>query len=564
MGKKVVIVGGVAGGASAAARLRRLSEEFEIVLFERGVDVSFANCGLPYYVGGVIDLRKKLLVQTPVSLFKRFNIDVRTLSEVTRINPQKKEVEVKNLKTSETYNESYDYLVLSPGARPIIPDIPGINLANVFSVRNLADSDALKQFIETGKPARALVIGGGFIGLEIAENMKEKGVEVSIVELTDQIMAPLDFEMASIVHDHLTKNGVKLYLKQSVTAMEGDTQVRKARLSGGEELEVDMVVLGIGVAPESGLAKGAGLAIGSTGGILVDEFLRTSDPNIYAVGDAIQVKHFVTGHEALIPLAGPANKQGRIAADNLAGRPTKYNGSQGTAIVKIMGLVAATTGVNEKTLKRLGRDCGVCHLHPDDHARYYPGFAEMSLKLIFANEDGKVLGAQIVGKQGVDKRIDVIATAIRGGMTVYDLQELELAYAPPFSSAKDPVNMAGYVAANIIKGDYAPCYWDNMVELIKGDAMLLDVRMDKEAEKFGTIPGSVLIPLNDLREKLAEIPRDKQIMIFCQVGLRGYIAERMLKQHGFTKVKNLCGGYKTYKPLAKLLKPVKPTEAASK
>lgn len=564
MGKKVVIVGGVAGGASAAARLRRLSEDFEIVLFERGADVSFANCGLPYYVGGVIDARKKLLVQTPVSLFKRFNINVRTLSEVTRINPQKKEVEVKNLKTSEVYNESYDYLVMSPGAKPIIPDIPGINLPNVFSVRNLVDTDNLKQYIETCSPKRALIIGGGFIGLEIAENMKEKGVEVTIVELTDQIMAPLDFEMASIVHDHLRKNGISLLLKQSVTALEGDTQVRKAKLASGEELEIDMVVLGIGVTPESNLAREAGLAIGKTGGIQVDEYLRTSDPNIYAVGDAIQVKHFVTSQDVLIPLASPANKQGRLAADNIAGRPAKYKGTQGTAIMGMMGLVVATTGANEKTLKRLGMNYGVCHLHPDDHARYYPGFSEMSLKIIFAKEDGKVLGAQIVGKQGVDKRIDVIATAIRAGMTVYDLQELELAYAPPFSSAKDPVNMAGYVAANILKGDYAPCYWDNWAEVLAENPLLLDVRMDKEAEKFGTIPGSVLIPLNDLREKIAEIPRDKPIMIFCQVGLRGYIAERMLKQHGFTRVKNLCGGYKTYKPLAKLLKTAKAPETASK
>ena len=558
MGKKVVIVGGVAGGASAAARLRRLSEDFEIVLFERGADVSFANCGLPYYIGGVIDARKKLLVQTPVSLFKRFNINVRTLSEVTRINPQKKEVEVKNLKTSEVYTESYDYLVLSPGAKPIIPDIPGINLPNVFSVRNLVDTDRLKSFIETCKPARALVIGGGYVGLEIAENMKEQGVEITVVELMDQIMAPLDFEMASIVHDHLRKNGVNLLLKQSVTALEGDTQVRTARLSTGQELEVDMVVLGIGVTPESGLARDAGLAIGPTGGIVVDEFLRTSDPSIYAVGDAIQVKHFVTGHDALIPLAGPANKQGRIAADNIAGRPATYKGTQGTAIVGTMGIIAATTGVNEKTLKKLGStDYAVCHMHPDDHARYYPGFTEMSIKLLFAKGDGKVLGAQIVGRQGVDKRIDVLATAIRCGMTVYDLQELELAYAPPFSSAKDPVNMAGYVAANILKGDYDPCYWDNMTEMLREDPLLLDVRMDKEAEKFGTIPGSVLIPLNDLRERLAEIPRDKPVMIFCQVGLRGYIAERMMKQLGFKNVKNLCGGYKTYKPLAKMLMPVK-------
>ncbi len=550
MNKKVVIIGGVAGGASAAARLRRLSEEHEIIIFERGPDVSLANCGLPYYIGGIIDARKKLLVQTPASLFKRFNIDVRTLSEVTHIDRQKKEVEVKNLKTSEIYTESYDYLILSPGAKPIIPDIQGIDLLNVFSVRNLVDTDNIKKFIETSSPKRALLIGGGFINLEIAENIKEKGIEVTIVEMTDQIMAPLDIEMASIVHDHLRKGGIKLLLKQSVTALEGDTEVKSARLSSGDELETDMVVIGVGVTPETSLAKDAGLTIGKTGGIEVNKYLRTSDASIYAIGDAIQVKHLVTDQDVLLPLASPANKQGRIAADNIAKRPATYKGTQGTAIVRTMGLTAAVTGTNEKTLRKLGTNYGVCYLHPDDHARYYPGFSEMSMKLIFARVDGRVLGAQIVGRQGIDKRIDVIATAIRAGMTVYDLQELELAYAPPFSSAKDPVNMAGYVAANIIKGDYEPCYWNDWAKVLSEDPMLIDVRMEKEVENIGAIPGAVIIPLNDLREKLSEIPKDRNIIIFCQVGLRGYIAERLLKQHGFTNARNFCGGYKTYKSIA--------------
>ena len=457
-----MIVGGVAGGASTAARLRRLDENAKVILFERGPDVSFANCGLPYYIGGIIEKRNKLLVQTPISLSRRFNIDVRTASEVTHIFPRDKEVQVVNLNSREAYRESYDFLVLSPGSKPVVPDIPGTAQFNVFTLRSLSDGDRIKEFIEKGKPSRALVIGGGLIGLEMTENLREQGVSVTIVEAANQVMALLDYEMASLVYQHLKKNGINIKLQSRVVALEGDGRVRGAVLDKGECLETDMVVMAIGTVPDNELAREAGLAIGSTGGILVDRHLRTSDPNIYAVGDAIQVKHFVTGQDVLLPLAGPANRQGRIVADNIAGRPTQHHGSQGTAIARVLGLVAATTGANEKTLKKLGKAYLTCHVHPASHATYYPGAENMALKLLFAPEQGTLLGAQIVGKEGVDKRIDVIATAIRAGMTAYDLQELELAYAPPFSSAKDPVNMAGYVAANILNGDNSPYYWDEL------------------------------------------------------------------------------------------------------
>ncbi len=550
--KRVVIVGGVAGGASTAARLRRLDENAEIIIFERGPDVSFANCGLPYYIGGIIEKRDKLLVQTPISLSRRFNIEVKVFSEVTGIFTQEKEVEVRDLNTGEDYRETYDYLVLSPGAKPVVPNIPGGSLPNLFTLRSVGDSDRMKQFVDNERPARALVIGGGFIGLEMTENLKERGVSVTIVEAANQLMAPLDFEMAALVHRHLKKNGVDVRLQSRVVALEGDGTVERAVLDNGDRLETDMVVLSIGVAPETDLAKKAGLAIGPTGGIAVDEYLRTSDPSIYAVGDAIQVKHLVTGQDALLPLAGPANKQGRIVADNIAGRPSRYRGTQGTAIARVLGLVVAVTGANEKALKMLDQPYLACHLHPASHATYYPGAENLALKLLFAPETGKALGAQIVGREGVDKRIDVIATAIRAGMTVYDLQELELAYAPPFSSAKDAVNMAGYVATNILDGDNSPLYWDELANGESSEALLLDVRTAKEVEK-GAIPGAINIPLDKLRRRMDELPRDKDINLYCQVGLRGYIGARILTQHGFTGVRNLSGGYATYTPVAEEL-----------
>lgn len=545
MGKKVLIVGGVAGGASAAARLRRLDESAEIIMFERGEYVSFANCGLPYYVGEVIAERKKLLVQTPENFKARFNIDVRVNSEVTRIFPDKKQVEVRE-KDGRTYIETYDYLILSPGASPVRPPIPGIEAENIFTVRTIPDVDRIKDFIEKAKPKRAVVVGGGFIGLEMAENLHARGIKTTIVELLDQVMAPLDFEMAAIVHGHIRAAGVDLVLKDGVKAFINENNLTKeVELQSGRRLPADLVVLAIGVKPEVKLAKEAGLEIGKRGGIRVNEKLQTSDPYIFAIGDAIEVKDFVTGQYTLIPLAGPANKQGRIVADVIAGRDAKYEGTQGTAIVKIFDCVAASTGANEKTLKRLGIPHAVSFTHPGSHAGYYPGSTTMSIKLIFDPETGKVLGAQIVGKEGVDKRIDVIASAIRRGDTVFDLQELELAYAPPFSSAKDPVNMAGYVAGNIITGDMPVIQWHEIENLDRQNTVILDVRTKAEYE-LGHIEGSVNIPVDELRTRLSEIPRDKEIVVYCQVGLRAYIATRILMQNGY-KVKNLSGGWKTYK-----------------
>ncbi|MBC7076190.1 MAG: pyridine nucleotide-disulfide oxidoreductase family protein [Syntrophomonadaceae bacterium] len=544
---KVVIVGGVAAGASTAARLRRLDEGAQIIMFERGEDISFANCGLPYYIGGVIEKRKRLLVQTPKAMRDRFNIDVRTMSEVQKIMPEEKEVEVKNLLTGEIYRESYDYLVLCPGAGPIMPDIKGVDLPNVFTVRNIPDSDIIKQYVEEKKPAKAVVVGGGFIGLEMAEMLHGLGIEAAIVEAAPQVMGALDPEMAAIVHRYLRRQGVKLCLSSKLVGMEGSSQVERVILENGETLDTDIVIMGIGVRPEVWLAKEAGLAVGSTGGILVDDCMRTSDPFIYAAGDAVEVKDFVTGEKTLVPLAGPANRQGWVVANNIASRDVKYNGVQGTAIVKIMDMVVAVTGKNEKSLSKLGRDYLTCHIHPNSHATYYPGSTQMTLKLLFSPGEGQILGAQIVGYDGVDKRIDVLATAVRAKMTVYDLQELELAYAPPFSSAKDPVNMAGYVAANILQKAVQVVPWEEVPERVAGGAFLIDVRAPKEVEKGG-VEGACNISVDELRARMDEIPKDKEILVFCQVGLRAYIAARILAQNGYD-VKNIDGGYKLYREL---------------
>lgn len=545
MAKKVVIVGGVAGGASAAARLRRLDEDAEIIMFERGLHISFANCGLPYYIGDIIPDRKRLLVQTPERMQARFNIDVRTLSEVTRILPSQKEVEVCDLSSDETYRESYDYLIISPGAFPLVPDLPGIDLSNVFKIRNVPDSDTVKKYIQEQEPETAVVLGGGFIGLEMADVLHESGVETAVVEASSQIMGPLDAEMAAIVQNYLRWQGIDLYLADRAAALEGTDRVEKVVLESGRTIPADMVVLGIGVRPEVGLAQEAGLALGSTGGILVDEYLRTSDPFIYAVGDAIQVRDFVTGRDVLVPLAGPANRQGRLVADNIAGYPTRYGEVQGTAIVKILDMAAAVTGSNEKSLTREGRDFLTCHLHPSSHATYYPGSTQMSMKLLFTPGEGKVLGAQIVGYNGVDKRIDVLATAIRAGMTVFDLQELELAYAPPFGSAKDPVNLAGYVASNMLKGDVEMAYWPEVPEFVAAGAVLLDVRTSREFSR-GAVEGAMHVPVDNLREQLELIPQDKEILVYCRTGLRSYIAARILSQHGY-RCKNISGGYELYR-----------------
>ncbi|HNX93218.1 MAG TPA: FAD-dependent oxidoreductase, partial [Syntrophomonas sp.] len=513
-------------------------------------DISFANCGLPYYVGDVIQNRSNLLVQTPQGMSQRFDLDIRTRHEVQRIIPAEKTIEVHNLRTETVYRETYDYLVLSPGAKPIVPDFPGVDKQNVFTVRNIPDSDFIRQYIEVRDVEKAVVVGGGFIGLEMAEMLDHREIDITIVEAGPQVMNALDPEMAAIVHNYITFLGIDLILNDRPVSLEGEDNVAQVVLASGKKIDTDMVILGIGVRPEVWLAEQAGLAMGATGGILVDEYMRTSDPNIYAAGDAVQIKDYQSGQDALVPLAGPANRQGWIIANNIAGRELKYPGSQGTGIVKFNNLTIAMTGKNEKHLQRMGWDYMVCHIHPNSHATYYPGATQMTLKLLFAPEDGKVLGAQIVGYDGVDKRIDVLATAIHAGLTVFDLQELELAYAPPFSSAKDPVNMAAYVAGNMVRGDVEVVYWQDVEDLVNNGAYLLDVRTKPEVE-LGMVPGAHHIPLDDLRENLDKLPLDKEIIAYCQVSLRSYIANRILQQHGF-KVKNISGGYKLYSSIHNL------------
>ncbi|KGK86300.1 CoA-disulfide reductase [Desulfosporosinus sp. HMP52] len=546
MSKKVLIVGGVAGGASAAARLRRLDEEAEIIIFERGEHISYANCGLPYYVSGVINEREALLVSKPEAMRNRFRIDVRIFSEVTRIFPEEKAIEVQE-QNGKVYRESYDQLILSPGAAPLRPPIPGINDIEALVVRNVTDIDQIKRFIDEQNPKTAAVVGGGFIGLEMAENLHARGVETTIIEMSDQVMAPLDFEMAAILHEHIFNKGINLILEDGVKSFAKKDNGTVITLQSGGEVQADLTIMAIGVKPEIKLAKEAGLTIGELGGIKVNERLQTSDPNIYAVGDVIEVKHLVTGQAALLPLAGPANKQGRIVADIIAGRDSRYKGTQGTAIAKVFDLVAASTGANEKMLKKLGIPHEVLFTHSNSHAGYYPGATRLSMKLVFDKNNGRVLGAQAVGAQGVDKRIDDIAGVIRNQGTIYDLQDLELAYAPPFSSAKDPVNMAGYVAENIINGDVKMIHWQELSKLNAKDICIIDVR-DEEERKAKFIRGSLHIPVNDLRSKLSELPKDKEIVVYCEIGLRGYVAYRILTQHGFTQVRNLCGGWVTYYP----------------
>jgi len=544
MSKKVIIVGGVAAGASTAARLRRMDEDAQIIMFERGEYISFANCGLPYYVGEVIKKRERLLIQTPRSMFKRFNIDVRNNTTVERIMPLSKEIKV-TTSQGESYQESYDYLVLCPGAAPIRPDIPGIDYPNVFSVRNVPDSDAIKQYIDLHSPKSAVILGGGFIGLEMAEMLYERNLDVTIVEAAEQLMGPLDPEMAAIIHTYLRGQDIELRLGDRAVSLDGPERVEKVTLASGQIIPADMVILGIGVKPEVWLAQEAGLAIGSTGGILVDEYMRTSDSCIYAAGDAVQVKDFVTGLDSLLPLASPANRQGWLIANNLCGRPTKYSGAQGTAIVKVMDMTVATTGKNEKTLRKLGVSFQSCHALPNSHAIYYPGSSVMTAKLLFDPQDGKILGAQIVGRDGVDKRIDVLATAIRAGMTVFDLQELELAYAPPFSSAKDPVNMLAYAASNIVNGDVIVIHWQDVPDQLSKGAFLIDARTANEFG-HGSVEGAYNIPVDEVRDRLSEIPKDQEILVYCGQGLRSYIVTRILKQKGYDNVKNISGGYGLY------------------
>ena len=550
---KTIIIGGVAGGASAATRLRRLDESHEIVVLERSGYVSFANCGLPYYIGGVIADRKALLLQTPRSLNRRFGLDVRVNSEVVSIDPKARTVTVRDLAVDREYTESYDNLILSPGASPIRPPIPGVERA--LTLRTVEDTDRIKERVDSllaavdsseeavgGQALSAVVIGGGFIGLEMAESLRERDMDDTVVELADQVMAPLDPEMAAIVADELTRNGVELALGVQVTEVREDTVL----LSDGREVEADLVIMSIGVRPDVSLATGAGLALGPRGGIKVDAQMRTSDPHIYAVGDAVDKSDATTGEPTLVPLANSANRQGRLVADVISGRSIRFGGVLGTAIVKVFSLTVAVTGVNEKRLRASGRGYKAIHTHPGSHAGYYPGAERISLKLLFDPSTGQILGAQGVGGHGTDKRIDVLATAIAGGIRADELADLELAYAPPFGSAKDPVNQLGYVADNLMSGTTHTIGWD---EVGSTDRFLVDVRTAGEHRR-GHIEGSVNIPVDELRERHVEIPRDGAgnpvpVAVYCQVGQRGHTAARLLTHLGYDVV-NLDGGWLTY------------------
>jgi len=544
MSQKIVIVGGVAGGASAAARARRLSETAEVIIFERDSFISFANCGLPYHISGEIENRDALLVQTPQSMKERFNLDVRIESEVMAIDVDNKKVEIKEVVTGKTYSQDYDQLILSPGARPFVPPFPGSDLPAVYTLRNIPDMDRIIQKINLDTPKKVVVLGGGFIGLEMAEALVHKGLETTLVELSEQVMAPVDPEMATPLHQELRKQGVDLKIKQAVEVIEETAQGLKLTLSSGDVIEADFAIMAIGVRPETSLAVQAGIKIGARGGIAVDDQMRTSIADIYAVGDAIEVQDLVSGDAALVPLAGPANRQGRIAADVIFGKDSRYKHTQGTAICKVFDLTVATTGMNEKRLKMSNTAYKKVYVHAADHATYYPGATQINFKVLFNPENGKILGAQAVGKQGVDKRIDVIATMLRGGMTVFDMEDAELSYAPPYGSAKDVINQAGFVASNVIRGDHEICLPEKAIEC-DDNLFMLDVRNPSEIGTIGTIGGSVNIPLPMLRDRLSELPKDRPIMVFCAVGLRGYVAYRMLKQYGFS-VKNLTGGYTSY------------------
>ena len=545
MTTKLLIIGGVAGGATAAARARRLDEHAEIILFERGEHISFANCGLPYYIGEVIKDREDLFVTTPEAFRDRYDIDIRIFSEVVAIDTKNKHIEAKNLKTGKQYKETYDKIILSPGAEPVKPPFRGVDLDGIFNLRTVPDSDRIKAHVDNEKPQSAVIVGGGYIGLEMAENLVHRDVNTTIVEMLDQVMAPLDLEMAAMVHAHLKEKGVACELGQSVQSFSKKGNRIVVSTHKGHEIACDLVILSIGIKPENRLARGAGLQIGERGGIKVDATMRTSDPDIYAVGDAVEIKDFVTGLPTMTALAGPANKQGRIAADNALGRRSIFKGTTGTTVVQVFDLTVASTGSTEKVLKQHNIPHLVSHTHSGSHASYYPGARTMAIKLIFSPSSGKILGGQIVGMEGVDKRIDVLATAIRGAMTVYDLEELELAYAPPYSSAKDPVNIAGFVAANILKGDLEVINWNQIGDLDRDRDVLIDLRNTDELDTSGVIKGALHIPLNELRKRLPELDKEKNYVPFCAVGLRSYIGHRILVQNGF-RSRGLSGGYKTY------------------
>lgn len=543
---KHLIIGGVAGGATAAARIRRISEKDDIILFEKGEYISYANCGLPYYIGGTIADRDRLFVQTPEAFARRFRIDVRTNSEVTAIHPDKKTVEVKG-PDGATYEESYDRLLLSPGAVPFRPSLPGIDLPGIFTLRNVADTDAVKSYLGSHNVRRALVIGGGFIGLEMAENLQEAGAEVAVVEMADQVMAPIDYSMAAIVHQHLLEHGVTLYLNTAVTSFEQGADGLTVTFASGEKVNADIVILSIGVRPANSLALQAGLQTGARGGITVNEYLRTSVADIYAVGDAIEYPHPINGEPWMNYLAGPANRQARIVADNMVwGDKTKYEGAIGTSVAKVFDLTVAATGMAAKRLRQAGIPYLTATIHPNSHAGYYPGATIMSVKVVFDPTTGKLLGAQAVGYDGIDKRIDEFALVIKNGGTVADLTRLEHAYAPPYSSAKDPVALAGYVAGNILSGKMNPIYWRELRDMDKEKVTLIDVRTSEEFAT-GAIEGAINLPLDDIRESLASIPAGKPVVLYCGVGLRGYLASCILRQNGFNDVRNLIGGLRTYK-----------------
>ncbi len=550
MSKKVLIIGGVAGGATALTRLRRLDENAEIILFERGEYVSFANCGLPYHIGGTIEKRESLVIQPKEVIESKFNVDIRVNSEVMHILKDEKKIVVNDKKNDLTYEESYDYLIISTGSTPLKPPIPGIDSPNIFSLWTIPDTDKIKSFIEKEKPKRAIVIGGGFIGIEMAENLHELGMEVSIIEMLDQVMAPLDFEMAQIVHQHLKSKEVKLHLGDGVKTFEYSNGITTVTLQSGNKVEGELVILSIGVRPNGELAKDSGLTQNQRGGIVVDKYLKTSDDSIYAIGDVIEVEDYINKIPTMIPLGGPANKQGRIVANNIHGDSIEYKGTQGSSIVKVFDLDVAATGVNEKSLNKLGKkykkDYLISLVHVNSHAEYYPGALPLAIKLIY-DLSGKILGSQIVGYDGVDKRIDVIGTAIRFNGTVMDLMDLELAYAPPYSSAKDPVNMVAFAADNQLKGKTELVLWSEIKDLDHENTTFLDVRMPVE-RMVGGIEESIIIPLEELRNRLNELDKDKLIVTYCSIGLRGYIADRILRQNGFNSV-NLAGGYNTYKTM---------------
>ena len=542
---KVVIVGGVAGGATAAARLRRLDESAEIVVFERSGYVSYANCGLPYYIGGIITDRAELTLQTPESFWRRFRVDMRVRHEVTAIHPDTKTADVKNLATGEVFAESYDKLILSPGARPTQPALPGVGIDRLFTLRTVEDTLKLREFIEQHHPRSAVLAGGGFIGIELVENLRELGLDVTVVQRPKQLLNPLDADMAAFLHAQLREKGVKLMLGRTVEGFAADGDRVNVLIKDEAPLTADMVVLAIGVTPDTGLARDAGLELGIKGSIVVNDRMETSVPDIYAVGDAVQVKHSVTGQDALLSLAGPANKQGRIAADNICGGDSRYLGSQGSSVIKVFDMTIAATGVNEKTARQAGIDCDKVFLSPMSHAGYYPGGKVMTMKVVFEKGTYRLLGAQIVGYEGVDKRIDVLATAIHAGLTGPQLKDLDLAYAPPYSSAKDPVNMAGFMIENLSRGLVEQFFPEDVDALPRdGSATLLDVRTPGEYAA-GHAEGFVNLPVDDLREHLAEIPADKPVYLICQSALRSYIACRILSQHGL-RCSHLSGGWRLY------------------